>query len=55
MGIILFYEKAPAIFERKVLRAIYDSDTENNEWRIGYNYKLHALYEDMDIVQCWGL
>jgi hypothetical protein len=45
----IFYEKAPAVFERKVLRLIYGPVKENSEWSIGCNYKLYALYEDMNI------
>jgi hypothetical protein len=43
-------KKALAIYDRNVLKSIYGLIKDNNEWRIRYNYELHALYEDMDII-----
>jgi hypothetical protein len=43
-------EKVIAIFKRKVLKPTYDAIKDSNKWRIRYNYELHPLYEDMDII-----
>jgi hypothetical protein len=42
-------EKTLAVFERKILRAIYGPIKDSDEWRIRYNSELYALYKDMDI------
>jgi hypothetical protein len=43
-------EKTFAVFERKILRAIYGAIKDNDEWRIRYNSELYALYKNMDII-----
>jgi hypothetical protein len=43
-------EKTLAVFERKILRAIYGPIKDNDEWRIRYNSELCAVYKDMDII-----
>jgi hypothetical protein len=43
-------EKTLAVFERKILIAIYGPIKDNDEWRIRYNFELYALYKDMDII-----
>jgi len=38
------------VFERKILRAIFEPTNEKGEWRIKYNHELYTLYKDSDIV-----
>jgi hypothetical protein len=43
-------ETTLSVFERKILRTIFGPTNENGEWRIKYNYELHTLYKESDIV-----
>ena len=38
------------VFERKILRAIFEPTKENDEWRIKHNNELYELYGEPDIV-----
>jgi hypothetical protein len=44
-------EKAPSIFERKILRRIYSPVQDNGHWRIRYK-ELYELYGEPDLVTC---
>jgi hypothetical protein len=45
-------ENAPSIFERKILRRIYDTVQDKGQWRIRYNKELYELYGEPNIVTC---
>jgi len=38
------------VFERKILRAIFEPTNDNGEWRIKYNNELYTLYRESDVV-----
>ena len=38
-------------FERKILRMIYDTISDNVIWRTRHNNELYTLYEELDILQ----
>jgi hypothetical protein len=38
------------VFERKILRRIYESICEGAEWRSRYNEELYHLYDETDLV-----
>jgi len=38
-------------FERKILRAIFETTNDNGEWRIKYNNELYTLYKENDIYE----
>lgn len=44
-------ERTLAIFERKVLRAIFGAVLENNTWRKRYNFELYKIYREDDIIK----
>jgi hypothetical protein len=39
------------IFERRILRIIYDPIKENCVWRSRYNHELYKLYNEPDIIK----
>jgi hypothetical protein len=45
-------ENALSIFERKILRRIYDPFQDNGQWRIRYNKELYELYSEPDLLTC---
>jgi hypothetical protein len=45
-------ENALSIFERNILRRIYDPFQDNGQWRIRYNKELYELYSEPDLVTC---
>jgi len=48
---ILKNEYRLSIFERKILRRIYDPMIDKGEWRIRNNQELYPLYDEKDIVK----
>jgi hypothetical protein len=42
--------KVLAVFEKKVVRSVYDPIRDDSECRITYNFGLYALYEDLDVI-----
>jgi hypothetical protein len=44
-------ENALRIFERKIIRRIYEAVMGNNVWRIRYNEELNTLLKGEDIVR----
>jgi hypothetical protein len=38
-------------FERKILRRIFGAKQESGMWRRRYNFELHRLYKEPDIVK----
>jgi hypothetical protein len=44
-------ENAPSIFERKILRRIYDPIQDKGQWRIRYK-ELYELYGEPNLVTC---
>jgi len=38
------------LFERRVFRCIFGAKQENGIWRKRYNYELHEMFNDSDIV-----
>jgi len=37
-------------FERKILRRIYGSVQENEQWRIRYNHEIYQLFAEADLI-----
>ena len=40
------------VFEREILRAIFEPTNDNGEWRIKYNNELYTLYKESDLITC---
>jgi hypothetical protein len=45
-----FDENVLGVFERKMLRSIFEPTNENGEWRIKYNNALYTLYKESATV-----
>ena len=44
-------EQALGVFERKILRKIYEAFCDRGEWRIEWNQELYDIYDDIDVVK----
>jgi len=43
-------EAVLGVFERKILRVIFEPTNDNGEWRIKYSNELYTLYKESDTV-----
>ena len=44
-------EQALGVFERKILRKIYEPFCDRGEWRIRWNQELYDIYDDFDVLK----